>query len=378
MIGCPIYKKIDKNFSNEYHLNNVFIESTISNKFIEQNIDIFNKNKFYFPNNEMLIYLITDEDMDSEITFQYVSFTSNGLKRILNNKKYRERYIKMMPKSHKKYTKYEEFIKTPLSNHYRKSLNIDPSNVKILEENPQFINYRLLPLNEEAVHLFEKVAIENPNKLANVGWTHMCKNKNALHILNRHAERINWEILIHNKNIKGVLYLFTKYKKLDMKYLDILAPSLFYMNILSKTCEEHFGMTEEEYIFSKSYDELFNIFGRRMENDISEKGAVELFYKYQDIFWKKQGFGDFIGNIIGSVTRKDTMISLWYANKFALHYMVDLDYEKMRKNNEKFRMELIQYTNGDKKTTASNNFSFKSFLFGLIMFFLKFNNFLFH
>jgi hypothetical protein len=77
-------------------------------------------------------------------------------------------------------------------------LSINSNAIQILEKNIEKINWTMLSYNFNAIHILEK----NMDK---VDWTTLSRNINAIQILERNIEKVNWVTLSCNFNAIHIL-----------------------------------------------------------------------------------------------------------------------------------------------------------------------------
>ena len=96
-------------------------------------------------------------------------------------------------------------------------LSENPNAIHLLERNPDKINWDHLSANPNAIHLLE----QNIDKIE---WNHLSENPNAIHILEKNIEKINWRSLSANPN---AIHILEKNKeKIDWELLSI-NPNVF-------------------------------------------------------------------------------------------------------------------------------------------------------
>ena len=117
----------------------------------------------------------------------------------------------------------------------------NPNAIHILEANQDKINWSWLSDNPNAIHILEA----NPDKIR---WTWLSLNPNAIHILEANQDRINWATLSENTNI--FTYDYKKMKEVCNIYKeDLIAyvfhPSRIFKNVTEETdLDEVFDMYE--------------------------------------------------------------------------------------------------------------------------------------
>jgi hypothetical protein len=70
-------------------------------------------------------------------------------------------------------------------------LNSNPNAINLLVKNHQFINWRFLSSNPNAIHILE----QNPDK---IDWRWLSSNPNAIHLLEQNPDKIDWRNLSLN------------------------------------------------------------------------------------------------------------------------------------------------------------------------------------
>ena len=83
-------------------------------------------------------------------------------------------------------------------------LSLNPNAIHLLEKNPEEINWSFLSRNPNAISLLEK----NPEKIS---WYWLSENPNAIHLLEKNPEKINDILFYTNPSIFK--------KKINYKYL---------------------------------------------------------------------------------------------------------------------------------------------------------------
>ena len=73
-------------------------------------------------------------------------------------------------------------------------LSLNPNAISLLEKYPDKIDWGCLSSNPNAIHLLEK----NIDKIA---WTALVINPNAIHLLEQHKDKVNWYWLSMNPAI---------------------------------------------------------------------------------------------------------------------------------------------------------------------------------
>ena len=90
-------------------------------------------------------------------------------------------------------------------------LSENPNAIHILEKNIDKVNWTMLSLNPNAIHILEK-------NIDKVDWTMLSRNSNSIHILEKNIDKVDWYMLSKNSEIFKFEY---NYKK--MKYnMDII------------------------------------------------------------------------------------------------------------------------------------------------------------
>ena len=82
---------------------------------------------------------------------------------------------------------------------------------ELLENHPDFISHRL-SLNRNAIHILEK----HPDKIC---WSNLSSNSNAIHILTNNQEKINWYWLSINSGAKELI--LKNLDKIKLNYIGI-------------------------------------------------------------------------------------------------------------------------------------------------------------
>ena len=109
--------------------------------------------------------------------------------------------------------------------------------MKLLEENPDNIDWYYLSFNINAIEILEK----NQHK---IDWYLLSKNKNAIHLLEENQDKIDWYILSANPSIFQLDYEKMKENNLEI-YEDlikeVMKPSRVFKNPDYDYLEELFG-----------------------------------------------------------------------------------------------------------------------------------------
>jgi hypothetical protein len=99
-------------------------------------------------------------------------------------------------------------------------LNLNPNAIKLLEENPNKIDWCRLSINSNAIHLLEK----NTDKIL---YGLLCQNSNAINLLeanvNKLDEHMCWIALNDNTNQQATNLLLQNINKLDDYQLDYIS-----------------------------------------------------------------------------------------------------------------------------------------------------------
>ena len=74
------------------------------------------------------------------------------------------------------------------------TLTENPNAIHILEKNPDKINWWRLSKNPNAIHILE-------NNLDKIHWISLSENPNAIHILEKNPDKIGWGCLSSNPSI---------------------------------------------------------------------------------------------------------------------------------------------------------------------------------
>ncbi len=75
----------------------------------------------------------------------------------------------------------------------RHLLSLNPNAIRLLEENPKWIDWELLCLNPNAIHLIENTL--NPHLIENttgIDWYALSSNPNAMGLLEKHLDKVDW------------------------------------------------------------------------------------------------------------------------------------------------------------------------------------------
>jgi hypothetical protein len=73
-------------------------------------------------------------------------------------------------------------------------LSANPNAIELLNKNPEKINWDFICSNPNAIELLNK----NPEK---INWDFICSNPNAMNIIENNVEKINWFYLSSNPSI---------------------------------------------------------------------------------------------------------------------------------------------------------------------------------
>ena len=117
------------------------------------------------------------------------------------------------------------------------SHSFSPNSIKLLEKNPDKINWDNLSENENAIHLLER----NPDK---INWRNLSTNPNAIELLKENPDKINWYHISRNPAIFELDYKKMRENNEDM-YEDlikeVMKPSRVFKNPDYDYLEELFG-----------------------------------------------------------------------------------------------------------------------------------------
>ena len=103
---------------------------------------------------------------------------------------------------------------------YQIALSGNPRALKMIETDPENIDWTILSANPCAIPLLEK-------NLERVNWHWLCINHNAIHLLENNLDRVDWNMLSSNpsaislleKNLDKVDFkFFSRNKKSNHKY----------------------------------------------------------------------------------------------------------------------------------------------------------------
>ena len=91
---------------------------------------------------------------------------------------------------------------------------MNPNAISILEKNQDKIDWNSLSGNPNAMHLLEN----NPDKIY---WHYFSANTNAISILEKNQDKINWEFLSRNGGTCELNYKFLK-ERMDIIREDLM------------------------------------------------------------------------------------------------------------------------------------------------------------
>jgi hypothetical protein len=100
-------------------------------------------------------------------------------------------------------------------------LNVNPNAIPILKKYPEKINYKVFSTNPNAMELlelFEEKAKQNPEEL---NWYVLSKNPNAILLLQQYPEKIDWCGLSLNTHPIAIEMLEKNPEKINWKYLSL-------------------------------------------------------------------------------------------------------------------------------------------------------------
>jgi hypothetical protein len=114
-------------------------------------------------------------------------------------------------------------------------LSSNPNAIPILEKNLDKVNWAVLSSNQNAIPILEK-------NLDKVDWDILSSNPNAIHILEKNLVKVNWNWLSYNPN--AIIPLFSKldYQEMKIKIKDFsreLAEHVFHPDRLIRICERN-------------------------------------------------------------------------------------------------------------------------------------------
>jgi hypothetical protein len=119
-------------------------------------------------------------------------------------------------------------------------LSRNPNAIPILERYPEKIDWELLQINPNGISLIKRKLAQDPDK---INWFHLSRNPNAIPILEKHPEKINWYWLSENPN---AIHLLEKHPEKICWYYLSKNPSIFTYDYMA--IKEHRTSFKEEII----------------------------------------------------------------------------------------------------------------------------------
>ena len=104
-------------------------------------------------------------------------------------------------------------------------LAYNPNAIHLLEKYPDRIQWGLLSANPNAIHLLEK-------NLDKIKWQWLSENPNAIHLLEKNPDKINWYKLSVNPSIFG--YDYEALKERCLIYKEELIQKAFHPSRIQK------------------------------------------------------------------------------------------------------------------------------------------------
>ena len=96
------------------------------------------------------------------------------------------------------------------------TLSRNPAAIRLLEKNPDKIVWFNLSSNSEAIHILENEIQTNPHNRIN--WELLSKNSKAIHILEKYPEHISWFHINENTNPEAMRMIETHWKTYYQTY----------------------------------------------------------------------------------------------------------------------------------------------------------------
>jgi len=235
-------------------------------------------------------------------------------------------------------------------------LSENPNAIEILEKNIDKINWSRLSSNPKAVHLLrqnldhvywhnvlhdsslegvelalehldefyaERQILSEGNYDANYNeWHLICRNPNAIPLIEINFNKIDWKSLCYNKNAVRILE-----HHIDKIYWPALEHNINATHLI-------------EYLIKNDLNWLNRVDWYFLSGN---SGAVHLLEQYYDyINWRSICHNKNAIHIIEQNLDKIDLIDLVY-NPNATHLLVKLDYEQMKKNNTEFAKDLATF-----------------------------------
>lgn len=238
-------------------------------------------------------------------------------------------------------------------------LSDNPNAIHLLEQNNAKINWNILFKNSNAVHLIEQhIKQAKPSKLRlKLSYLSANKNPNAIRILEKNMEKIDWSLLSANPSAIEMLEIT---KKFDWRELSKNPKAIHLLEKYPKRIHWRGLLTNPKAIHLIEKD-IHNIQSKVLANySVSENefglheaqswyclsinpGAAKLLEKHPDkINWRGLSKNP---NAVYILEKNINKID-WYelsANPGAVHMLASLNSTKMKEQNKNFKRELVEY-----------------------------------
>jgi hypothetical protein len=117
---------------------------------------------------------------------------------------------------------------------------MNPNAIHILEKNPDKVDWNYLSRNLNAIHILEK-------NLGRVDWKCLSKNPNAIHILEKNLGRVDWKCLSQNPSIFELDMNFIK-SRMDIIREELIQKVLHPNRVMRFYLDYEYNILEDEMI----------------------------------------------------------------------------------------------------------------------------------
>jgi len=220
------------------------------------------------------------------------------------------------------------------------NLSMNENAINLLKENPDKICWDLLSININAINLLKK----NPKK---INWDYLSENKNAIELLKENPKKINWSNLSRNEN--AIHLLEANPEKIDWKQLSENKNAI---DLLKANPEKIYW----DQLALNDNPNAIEILEDRLE-DINDP---EIYYLLLYISnWNYLSMNE---NAIDFLKQKEDYI-VWidFSGNPAIF---ELDYEKMRINNQDMYEDLIKEVMKPSRVFKNPDYDYLEELFG--------------
>ena len=165
-------------------------------------------------------------------------------------------------------------------------LSSNPNAIPILEKNQDKIDWSQLSYNPNAINLLEK-------NIDKIDWDYLSKNPNAIRLLEKNPNKINWRELTKNPN--AIHILEKNINKIDLNNLVYNDNCIILLEKFSKKIKDKWikkldnkmrYFLENPNIFSYDYEKMKNNFLNKYGKELIETlYHPKNFYKFGKDYW---------------------------------------------------------------------------------------------